>query len=82
MRTCTRTHLSTNVRSRQAKDFNYIRTQVKIAKDEFDLCPDISQNKDYLCPIVPSWIVDPRKEQNTVDSKISDPEKTAKVHVP
>ena len=47
-----RTHLCTNVRSRQDEDFNYVRTQVRIVKDGFDLCPDISQNMDYLCPIM------------------------------
>ena len=25
--------------------YNYVRTQVKIAKDGFDLCPDTSQNR-------------------------------------
>ncbi len=30
-----RTHLRTNVRTRQDKDYNYVRTQVKIAKDGF-----------------------------------------------
>ena len=40
-----RTHLRTNVRTRQDKDFICVRTQVKIAKDGFYLCPDISQNR-------------------------------------
>ena len=40
-----RTHLRTNVRTRQDKNFNCVRTQVKIAKDGFYLCPDISQNR-------------------------------------
>ena len=29
----------------QKMDLNYVRTQVKIAKDGFDLCPDTSQNR-------------------------------------
>ena len=29
----------------QKMDLNYVRTQVKIAKDRFDLCPDTSQNR-------------------------------------
>ena len=57
MRTCERTHLRTNVRTRQDKNFNYVRTQVKIAKDGFDLCPNSGhksklKNMDYLCPTV------------------------------
>ena len=37
-------HLRTNVRTRQDKDFNCVRTQVTIAKDGIYLCPDIIQN--------------------------------------
>ena len=29
----------------QKMDLIYVRTQVKIAKDGFDLCPDTSQNR-------------------------------------
>jgi len=29
----------------QKMDLNYVRAQVKIAKDGFDLCPDTSQNR-------------------------------------
>jgi len=29
---------------RQNMDLNYVRTQVKIEKDGFDLCPDTSKN--------------------------------------
>ena len=29
----------------QKMDLNYVRTQVKIEKDGFDLCPDTSQNR-------------------------------------
>ena len=51
VRTFTRTHLRTNLRPRhrQDKDFNYVRAQVKIAKDGF-ICQDISQN-------VKLWII-------------------------
>jgi len=31
--------------NRQNKYLNYVRTQVKIAKDGFELCPDTSQNR-------------------------------------
>ena len=53
-----RTHFRTNVRTRQDKDFNCVRTQVKIAKDGFYLCPDISQNRKNKIWIiyVQSWI--------------------------
>jgi len=30
---------------RQKMDFNFVGTQVKIAKDGFQLCPDTSQNR-------------------------------------
>jgi len=57
---CERTHLRTNVRSRQDKDFNYVRTQVRIEKDGFTLSPDISQNVKGLFMSNRG----PRKEQN------------------
>jgi len=50
-----RTHLRTNVRSRQDKDFNYVWTQVRIVKDGFDLCPDICQNVKIGIIYVQSW---------------------------
>ena len=55
MRACVRTHSSTNLRPRQDKDFNFVRTQVKIANDGFDLCPDISQNVKTWIIFVQSW---------------------------
>jgi len=48
-------HIRANVRTRQDKDFNYVRTQVKIAKDGFDLCPDISQNVQIWIIYIQSW---------------------------
>ncbi len=45
-----------NVCTRQDKDLNYFRTQVKIAKDGFDLCPDTSQNRKRWIIYVRSWI--------------------------
>ena len=41
---------------RQDMDLNYVRTQVKIAKDGFDLCPDTSQNRKRWIIYVQSWI--------------------------
>ena len=32
-------------RKEQKMDLIYVQTQVKIAKDGFDLCPDTSQNR-------------------------------------
>ena len=32
-------------RKEQNMDLNYVRTQVKIEKDGFDLCPDTSRNR-------------------------------------
>ena len=37
--------MAVTVYPRQDMDLNYVRTQVKIAKDGFDLCPDTSQNR-------------------------------------
>jgi len=45
-------------------DFNYVRKQLKIAKDGFDLCPGTSQNNKIWIFYVQSWTRQRTKYQN------------------